>query len=192
VSRPKSDEGAPDGLHHAAGLPTVGLPALPGHRTRFSSPLAVPPLDDHVNAPDWSHGPRQALVEAPIPVVDDNEHLETRRRPGARRRQKLRKVSLAEAVRLVGIVQRLSLPEVGRRPFGPAPRADRSHGGSASLRQVEAAAPARPAGPAETRGHPVRNDDRGSGLSAHFLEFPDRAIDGDLGGGRELLGRLGE
>jgi hypothetical protein len=92
----------------------------------------MPPVRHDVDPFDSSHPSREVLVQTFITALDHDQEPEARQWSRARLPQKLRQVTLAEAVGFDGVVQRLALPELGRRPFGPAPRADRFHGVLAS------------------------------------------------------------
>jgi hypothetical protein len=115
-------------------VPSVTLPALSVHRTGCPAPVAESPVHNDVDALDVMHGTREVVVQAPIAVLDHDQHpqagqWQTGQRESVRRPQKLRQVSLAETVCFAEIVQRLALAEIGGRPFGPAPGADPFHGG---------------------------------------------------------------
>jgi len=116
-------------MDDSQGPPPVGLSTLVGDWTSFPAPLAMAPVHHHADPFNANHRPCEVREQAVIAGRDHDQEPETGRWSSARRPQKLRQVSLAEAVRFGGILQRLALSEIRRRPLGPAPRADRSHCG---------------------------------------------------------------
>src|SRR5207247_1428862 len=74
LSAVKSDEGTPQRIDDSTRVPAVSLPALSVHRTGCPAAVAESPVHNDADALDLMHGTREVVVQAPIAVLDHDQH----------------------------------------------------------------------------------------------------------------------
>ncbi|HEY4911551.1 MAG TPA: hypothetical protein VIJ73_18700 [Methylomirabilota bacterium] len=110
-----------------AGLAPITAASINENGLARSSLLLEPTLPDDLHAGDGGQVPGEMLKETSVPVLHNDEKLNTGKGERGKLGKNGRQVNWTESVRLTRIIERLALPEVAWLALGFAPCADRPH-----------------------------------------------------------------